>query len=196
MDTTVPEQTNPTESDTTKTTPVSARASTSSETVDIFPAQKTPDPLDRQSLDQQAIEDIRASLKDTPANSASVVQENTPTQIRHDISPVLPEATTAAEQPTSEPKQGILSKLMGLFSRKNSKSVSSPLPENIISLEEKRAQMRTIADQTILEETPQSEPATITHMQDYLHQKDVKNSLENAQKGGDWVPAEEVEKPA
>ena len=143
----------------------------------------------RSTIDQDAINSIRKSLETTPSTTP-LTDNDSNTEIKHTISPVLPIAEPA---PVMQPevKSGIvskISKILNLFKRNKGVVVPPPpLPENVVSFEEKREKIQSL----IPPETKPipSEPATITNMQNYLHEKDVNASLANAEKGGEWVPA-------
>lgn len=138
----------------------------------------------RSTIDQDAINSIRKSLETSPTPPLPTNDSNT--EIRHTINPVLPVAELA---PVIQPevKAGFVSKFLSLFKRNKGVAIPPPpLPENVVSFEEKREKIQSL----IPPETKPipTEPATITNMQDYLREKDVNASLANAEKGGEWVP--------
>ena len=140
----------------------------------------------RSTIDQDAINSIRKSLV-TPPSTPPLSANDSNTEIRHTINPVLPVAELA---PVIQPevKAGFVSKFLSLFKRNKGVAIPPPpIPENVVSFEEKREKIQSLIPP---ETKPMpSGPATITNMQDYRNEKDVNASLANAQKGGEWVPA-------
>jgi len=186
MNTLVPEE----QSTTITTTPPETATPAVTESPTATPSPET-NQSQPSSVDQAAINSIRKSLETIPATQA--VTDSTNSEIKHQISPILP---VAEASPIIEPaaKKNILAKVLGLFNRNKTASASIPsLPENVVSFEEKRAQLRENPQINTAPVTP-VEPAIITNMQEFVAKKDLANTLTNAEKGGEWVPSEE--KPA
>lgn len=142
-------------------------------------------------IDQEAISSIRKSLETIPSPALENTTEPK-TDIKHAFNEVLPNIEPKPDT-SKQTGGGLLNKIFSFFKRSSKTVVNNQPSSNVVNFEQKREEMKNLVSSQKPSETTStpSEPAKIIKMQDYLHEKDVKNSLANAEKGGDWVPAEE-----